>query len=379
MTAGSDRRNPSARDADGGVLQIPLDRPELAADAIVEYASETPVDAIVAVDEQVVLTAALASDRLRLPHNAPSAVIATRDKSNMRRRLAHSHVPQPPFALVHSVHEAQAAAEQLNFPVVLKPISLSASQGVIRINKADGIPACVERVRRILSKRGRSPDEPLLLEKFIPGKEVAVEGLVRNGVLTILAIFDKPDPLNGPFFEETLYVTPSRLPPSSQGTIVSVTSDASTALGLTEGPIHAELRIRGTEVWILEIASRSIGGLCARSLRFGLGISLEQLILRQALRLPIHETRRTDAASGVMMIPIPSSGRLMSVDGIEQARRVKGVAGVEITASPGRDLVPLPEGNQYLGFLFARGHKPADVESALRQAHAKVIFDIKED
>lgn len=379
ITVGSDRRNPTARDAEGGVLQLPIDQPELAADAIVEYATETSVDAIVAVDDQGVLTAAIASNRLQLPYNAPSAVNTTRDKGIMRERLAHRYVPQPPFVIVRSTHEALTAAEQLTFPVVLKPISLSASQGVIRIDKAAGIPTSVDRVRRILAKRGRPSDEPLLLEKFIPGKEVAVEGLLSNGVLTILAIFDKPDPLNGPFFEETLYVTPSRLPRSTQNTICSVTSDASVALGLTEGPIHAELRVQGDHASILEIASRSIGGLCARSLRFGLGVSLEQLILRHAIRLPIRETTRTDAASGVMMLPIPRSGRLVSVAGVEQARGIQGVAGVEITMSPGQDLVPLPEGNQYLGFVFARGCKPADVESALRQAHAKILFNIQDD
>jgi biotin carboxylase len=297
----------------------------------------------------------------------------------MRERLAHKCVSQPPFVVVRSADEALTAAEQLTFPVVLKPISLSASQGVIRIDNAAGIPASVDRVRRILAKRGRPSDEPLLLENFTPGKEVAVEGLLSNGVLTILAIFDKPDPLNGPFFEETLYVTPSRLPRSNQNAICSVTSDASMALGLTEGPIHAELRVQGNQAWILEIASRSIGGLCARSLRFGLGVSLEQLILRHAVRLPIRETARTDAASGVMMLPIPRSGRLISVEGVEQAREIQGVAGVEITVSPGRDLVPLPEGSQYLGFVFARGYKPADVESTLRQAHARIRFNVQDD
>ena len=379
ITVGSDRRNPTARDAEGGVLQLPLDQPELAADAIVEYATETSVDAIVAVDDQGVLTAAIASKSLQLPYNAPSAVKTTRDKAIMRERLARRCVSQPPFVVVRSAHEALTAAEQLTFPVVIKPISLSASQGVIRIDKAAGIPTSVDRVRRILAKRGRPSNEPLLIEKFIPGKEVAVEGLLSKGGLTILAIFDKPDPLNGPFFEETLYVTPSRLPRSNQNAICSVTSDASVALGLTEGPIHAELRVQGDHVSILEIASRSIGGLCARSLRFGLGVSLEQLILRHAIRLPIREITRTDSASGVMMLPIHRSGRLVSVEGVEQAREIPGVAGVEITMSPGQDLVPLPEGNQYLGYVFARGCKAADVESALRQAHAKLLFNVQDD
>lgn len=376
ITVASDRRNPAASDADEGVLEVHLPNPEVAASAIVEYAGETMVDAVVAVDDQGVAAAALASEQLGLPHNSPSAITATRNKADMRRRLAAACVRQPAFESVKPGGDAQMAAERLGLPVVVKPVSLSASQGVIRVDRADELPATIERTRSIAQAQGRDPHEPVLLERFVPGSEVAVEGLMRDGSLEVLAIFDKPDPLDGPFFEETIYVTPSRLTPATQESIRAVTASGAKALGLSEGPIHAELRTRNGNAWLLEIAARSIGGLCARSLRFGLGVSLEQLILRHALSLPIRDLGLTDAAAGVMMLPIPRAGRLRAVRGVEEARVVDGVAGVEITTSPGQELVPLPEGSRYLGFVFARGQKPRDVEAALRTAHARLNFEI---
>ena len=376
ITVASDRRNPVAADAEDGVLEVHLGEPHVAASALVEYAGEAPVDAIVAVDDQGVTTAALACEQLGLAHNPPAAVTATRNKADMRRRLAAHGVSQPAFHVAESLGEARAAAERLGFPVVVKPVSLSASQGVIRVDRAGDMPATVKRIRSITRAQGRDPDEPLVVERFIPGAEVAVEGLVRGGSLEILAIFDKPDPLDGPFFEETIYVTPSRLPPQAQAAIRHVTTEAATALGLSEGPIHAELRVSDTRAWLLEIAARSIGGLCARSLRFGLGVSLEQLILRHALGLPIHDLARTDVAAGVMMLPIPRAGRLRAVRGVDRARAVDGVAGVEITTARGQDLVPLPEGSRYLGFIFSRGREPGGVEAALRAAHAELAFEI---
>ena len=376
ITVAADRRHPVAPDAEDGVIEVHLSQAHVAASAIVEYASETAVDAIVAVDDQGVATAALASEQLGLPHNPPSAVTATRNKADMRRRLEAHGVAQPGFHVAESVGEARAAANGLGFPVVVKPVSLSASQGVIRVDAANDMPATFERIRSIAEVNGRGPNEPLLVEQFIPGAEVAVEGIVRRGSLEILAIFDKPDPLDGPYFEETIYVTPSRLPAPAQAAIRDVTSRAAAALGLSEGPIHAELRVGDAQAWLLEIAARSIGGLCARSLRFGLGVSLEQLILRHALGLPIHDVALTDVATGVMMLPIPHAGRLHAVRGVDRARAVDGVAGVEITIAPGQELIPLPEGSRYLGFVFARGPNPAAVEAALRAAHAELDFKI---
>jgi hypothetical protein len=210
---------------------------------------------------------------------------------------------------------------------------------------------------------------PVLVEEYVPGVEVAVEGLLRGGELELLAVFDKPDPLVGPYFEETIYVTPSRLDGATLARVGDVAARACAAIGLVEGPVHAELRIDGARVWVIEVAARSIGGLCARALRFGAGIALEEVILRHALGMPLDGLTREHAASGVMMLPIPHAGVLRAVDGQGAARAVPGVTGVEITVPRGRRVVPLPEGDRYLGFVFARGETPADVEGALRIAY----------
>jgi len=235
----------------------------------------------------------------------------------------------------------------------------------------------VERVRAILAGARVPADSPLLLESYLPGAEVAVEGLLRSGRLEVLAVFDKPDPLEGPYFEETLYITPSRLPAAVLAEVTRITAQAARALGLREGPVHAELRVNGQSVSVLELAARSIGGLCSRALRFGVGVSLEEVILRHALGLGAAELGRESTAAGVMMIPIPRAGTLVGVGGQEQARAVPGVGGLEITIARGRPVVPLPEGDRYLGFLFASGLTAEAVERSLRDAHARLRIGIE--
>ena len=361
------------------VIELPLHRPEIAADAIVEFADEMPLDAIVPVDDAGVATATIAAERLGLAHNAPEAAALTRDKAAMRRRLAQAGVPQPAFALVDGGADAAVAAADIGFPVVLKPLTLSGSRGVIRADTPEAAAAAAARIRRMLHRADGGPSAPLLVERFVPGVEVAVEGLLRRGALDTLAIFDKPDPLVGPYFEETLYVTPSRLPGATQRAVENVTSLAVAGLGLTEGPVHAEVRVNGDEMAVIEVAARSIGGLCARALRFGLGVSLESLILRHALNLPLRDTTATHAASGVMMLPIPRAGVLVDVRGQAEALDLPGIVGLEITIARGGWVEPLPEGDRYLGFLFARGDTPSMVETALRRAHAKLEIDINPD
>ncbi|HET7093095.1 MAG TPA: ATP-grasp domain-containing protein, partial [Thermomicrobiales bacterium] len=219
-------------------------------------------------------------------------------------------------------------------------------------------------------------ESALLVERYLPGVEVAVDGLLAGGALRTLAIFDKPDPLDGPFFEETIYVTPSRLPVETQAAISARTAEAAAALGLREGPVHAELRINDDGVWPIELAGRSIGGLCSSVLEFGVGVSLEELILRHAVGLPLPEAERSGAAAGVMMIPIPRGGMLRGVSGVEAALAVPDVTGVEITAKLNQPLTPLPEGASYLGFIFARAATPERAEAALRAAHAELRFRI---
>ena len=358
-------------------LTLRLSDPQDAAETIVARARDTPFAAIVGVDDQGLMTAALAAERLGLAHNPPAAVACTRDKAAMRRALAEAHVPQPCFALLAAGADVPTAARKIGLPCVVKPRSLSGSRGVIRAEDPDRARAAAERVRGILAATGEPADVPLLLESYVPGAEVAVEGLLCSGRLEVLAIFDKPDPLEGPYFEETLYVTPSRLPAAVLAEVERITAQAVRALGLREGPVHAELRVPDQGVRVLELAARSIGGLCSRALRFGAGVSLEQLILRHALGLGADDLARESVAAGVMMIPIPRAGTLVEVGGQAQARAVEGIDGLQITIPRGRPVVPLPEGDRYLGFLFARGLTAAAVERSLREAHARLRVRIE--
>ena len=353
-------------------LHVELREPGPAADAIVALAGRTAIDAVVAVDDQGVLVAAEAAARLGLPANPPSAVAATRDKAAMRHALATADVPQPAYRVAGPDDDVAALASEVGLPCVVKPVSLSGSRGVIRADDPATAVVAAARVRRILDEAGEDPKGPLLVEHFVSGDEVAVEGLLSAGRLDVLAIFDKPDPLDGPFFEETIYVTPSRKGTTAQTTIETRTADAIEAIGLREGPIHAELRISGNEVRVLEVAARSIGGLCSRALRFGTGIRLEELILRHALGLPVEGLGREVGAAGVMMLPISHAGVLRAVRGQDRARAVPGIAGLDITIHPDRAVRPLPEGDRYLGFLFARGVTPDEVEQSLRAAHEQL-------
>jgi biotin carboxylase len=361
VVVGSEHRQALSESMGDRAVTLTLSQPAMAADQIERLAERAPLDAIVAVDDGGTRAAAVAAERLGLRGNPPEAVARARDKAAMREAFAKAGVPQPRYG------------DAAGFPCVVKPLTLSGSQGVIRADTPEEASAAAARIRAILG----DPDAELLVEEFVPGQEVAVEALLDAGRLEVLAVFDKPDPLDGPYFEETIYVTPSRLPAAP---IEEATAAAAAALGLTEGPVHAEMRIgRDGTVTVLELAARSIGGLCSRSLRFGLGVSLEELILRHALGLPRDHMRREELASGVMMLPIPRAGVLREVRGVEEARAVPGVAGLEISIARGRPVVPLPEGDRYLGFLFAKADTPERVEAALREAHALLEVDISGD
>ncbi len=361
-------------------LLIDCSRPEESARRIVELGDRQPLDAIVPVDDQGVMIAALAAEQLGLRHNPPDAVALTRNKVMLRRALASAEIPQPAFELAGPPDDVAALAEVIGYPVVLKPLSMSASRGVIRADNAGQTRTAAERIRRILMVAGHNPNEPILIEKYIPGIELAVEGVLRDGELEILAFFDKPDPLEGPFFEETLFITPSRLHPEMLDEVERVAARAIRAMGLREGPVHAELRVAGSRVTFLEAAARSIGGLCGRSLRFGLlGTPLEVVLLRHALGRPLRKPRREDPASGVMMLPIPQAGILKAVNGTDLALEVPGITGLDITIPTGRRVWPLPEADRYLGFLFASGPTPEDVEHALRRGYACLDIVIDPD
>ncbi|HEY7439178.1 MAG TPA: ATP-grasp domain-containing protein [Acidimicrobiia bacterium] len=339
-----------------GTQWIPIDDPMHAADVIGALDRAHGIDAVVAVDDQGAVAAAEAGARLGFPHSDPGAVAATRDKLEMRRRLAGGEISQPRFA---------SSADGVGYPCVVKPTGLAASRGVIRCDN----PAELERAK---ARIARFWDGPTIVEEYVPGVEIALEGLLDAGRLTVLAIFDKPDPLVGPYFEETIYVTPTRLEADVVHDVERLVERGARAIGLEEGPIHAEVRVDGDRMWLIEVAARSIGGLCARTLRFGAGISLEEVVLRHALGMPLDELSRESSASGVMMLPIPRGGTLRAVEGREAALSVRGVVGIEITIPIGHRVEPLPEGDRYLGFVFARATSPEAVESALRAAAEKL-------
>ena len=362
--------------------------------AAIERAAEARrIDGIIAVGDRPVVLAALAAERLRLPGNPPDAARVTASKLLMREAFDRAGLPVPWFFRIPIDEPIVAALDRVRFPCIVKPVAMAASRGVMRVDDEDSFREAFARLRALLERRDvrvhRNDDHRLILvEGYIPGDEYAIEGVVDGGMFTPLALFDKPDPLVGPFFEETIYVTPSRLADAAQHRIVHTVAAACRAIGLRHGPVHAEVRVNDDGVFVLEVAARPIGGLCAKALRFvrsshGNGhdaecepISLEELLLLHAAGTPVRNYVREPSASGVMMIPIPRRGLFKRVDGLDRAKAVPGVENIVITAKPGQMLVPLPEGASYPGFIFARDESPDRVEIALRRAHAALEWVI---
>ena len=364
-----------------GLLTLDFKNPQRAADDVHVFARRQPIQGVVGVDDDTAIVAAFIAQRLKLKGNPTQAAEAARDKHQQRQRLADAGVPIPRFALHLLTEDSAEIAKTIPYPCVLKPLRLSASRGVIRADNPQAFIEAHGRLQAILAQpEAAACGEPAwhyLVEEFIPGYEVALEGLVVNRRLHVLAIFDKPDPLDGPFFEETIYVTPSTVPAGLQASIKDCAERAVRALGITEGPVHAELRYNENGPWLIELAARPIGGRCSAVLRFGdQKVSLEEIILRHALGMALPSLQRERPAAGVMMIPIPGAGTLQEVRGVEDAKRVPLVEDVQITAHPGERLVPFPEGSRYPGFIFARGETPSAVEAALRAAHAKLTFTL---
>ncbi len=392
LTVASEQPSTFQEAAPERLLTLDFSDPERAAAQARAFAARVPVHGVVGVDDDTAAVAAAIAAALGLRGNPPAAAAAARDKYAQRTRLAAAGVPVPRFTR-HRVDEDPALlAGRVPYPCVLKPLRLAASRGVIRADTAAAFVAAFERLRRILA----APDvaacgEParyVLVEEFIPGDEHALEGLLAGGRLHVLALFDKPDPLDGPYFEETIYLTPSRLPDAAQRAIAACVERAAAALGLVEGPVHAEVRRNPSGLWVIEVAARPIGGRCSRVLRFvrrdpgaeaGDLLSLEEAIVRHALGEALPPLEREPAAAGVMMIPVPRAGVLREVRGVDAARAVPLVEAVEITAHPGQPLVPWPEGSRYPGFIFARGDRADAVDAALRAAHRRLEFVVDAD
>lgn len=356
-----------------GGLHINLQDPA-ALEQLITANRSGPFAGVVATDDASVELGSRIAAALSLPHNPPHASRFSRRKDLSRHALAAAGVPVP----VHRVIDLdEPLAQQLGhpeFPCVVKPLAMSASRGVIRVNNPVETIAACERIQPLISREsvpGSFESSHLLLETFIPGPEIALEGLLQAGQLSVLAIFDKPDPLEGPFFEETYYITPTRHDRQAQQNIVESVTLACQALGLQEGPVHAEVRLHDNEAVILEVAARTIGGDCARLLRFGTGHVLEDLVIAHAMGKPLP-VEPHDGAAGVLMIPISEAGILRRIEGIPRARAVPCIEDIVIGIRDGYELVPLPEGGSYLGFVFARAPTPEQAEEALRNAHAEL-------
>jgi biotin carboxylase len=377
---GSDRCGSLEDPWGDAALPLHFEDSEKAAQAIAQLAEKTPIDAVLTLGDQPMLAAARAAARLGLRGNPVAAAETCRTKLGQRQALAAAGVPVPDFFAFSLAEPIDEVLARVRFPCVVKPLVLAASQGVIRADDAAGFHGAVRRIRALVESPAlravhRSGLDRLMVETYIPGAEVAVEGLLTDGRLRVLAIFDKPDPLEGPFFEETIYLTPSRLAPETQRQIRRCAERSVRALGLTDGPLHAEFRVHRGRAWPLELQPRPIGGLCARALRFGPDrIGLEELLVRDALGLPGSDGKREPEASGVMMIPVPRSGIFERVEGTERALAVPSVTEIEITARPRDPVLAWPEGSSYLGFIFARAARPGEVERALREAHRRLRF-----
>jgi len=359
------------------LMSVPFDQPELALPQVLAQ-MKRPVNAVLAADDHGLALAAHLREKLGLPGNSPQAVAQLADKLMFRQLQQGIGLPHPAFYWLRHDDELQAAASAVGFPLVIKARRLNASRGVIRADDVAELRRAVHQVWRIQNRFQRDADHlGLLAEAFIAGEEAALEGVLQGGTLRVLALFDKPDPLNGPTFEETRYVTPSRQPASIQSAIAEDVSRACAAAGVTEGPVHAEARINDQGIWLLEIAPRAIGGLCGRVLQATLGMDTAELVLRHAAGLPLPNVAQQGGAAGVMMIPIPATGILKSVEGIEAAREVSHISGIEITARTGQLIAPPPEGASYLGFIFSRAPSPEAAAAALLAAHARLTIRIQ--
>lgn len=361
-------------------LALYFEKPREAAEEIARELSGRPPQAIIALGDRPTATAAYSARIFGIRGNSPEAVENCRNKARQRAGLAKAGVRVPEFFALDATEEAKHIAKRVKFPCVVKPTMLAASQGVIRANDVAEFERAVARIRALLESPEiqvlREPGlDELLVESYIPGKEVAIEGLLDEGRLRVLAIFDKPDPLEGPYFEETIYVTPSRLPAEMQTALEEAAAQSVRALGLVTGPVHAEFRLNEQGPWVLEVAPRPIGGLCSRALRFGPDrMALEELLVRHVMELGGSDAKREPQASGVMMIPVTRSGIFDGVDGLEEAEEVAGVDEIRITARLHDYVAAWPDGASYLGFIFAHRNSPEEAEASLRTAHAKLRF-----
>ena len=359
-------------------IHLDFTQPEQLYTQLETAVSEHNLLGVIATDDYTTELAAKIAQKRGLPHNDPEAVLLTQRKDLARQRLESHSVAKPDHWRIDLESELEPQLQAIRYPAVLKPIALSGSRGVIRTNNQQELIQAIERVSGLLGSMydiSADAQRYLLVEEYIHGDEVAVEAMLYAGELSVLTIFDKPEPLEGPFFEESYYIMPSGLSEPMQQTIQTVLQQACDAYGLTEGPIHAECRLRDGQVYIIEVAARTIGGLCGRLLNVGTGYSLEEIVLQHAMGRPLTIKPQQQAA-GVLMIPIPQAGVLKRVEGMLAAQAVAHIEEINIQIREGHELVPLPDGASYLGFIFAYADTTSEVEQALRTAHEHLTFVI---
>ncbi len=349
----------------GSFIPVSFDDPVAAGERLADLVGA--VDGVVGTDGSAIVVAAETARMLGLPANAADALVAAGDKYRQRQAVEAAGVLQPSFALLDG---PAAPTTWSAFPAIVKPLDRSASQGVLRVDSPAELGEAVRTVGAIVG-----PGSSLLVEAFVPGIEVAVEGLVRGGRLDVVAVFDKPDSPQGPTFPETLLVSPARLAPDALDRVIEVVGRAVAAVGVAEGPVHVECKVKGGEVWFLELAARTIGGLCGRALVPG-GVSLEEVVVRHALGLSLPAPPWRAAATGVLMLPVDETGKVEAVRGIDAAQAVEGVTDVVITVGAGEEVVALPAGDRYIGFVFARAETADEAEAVLRSAWAEIEVEV---
>jgi biotin carboxylase len=380
VTVGTDHASVFAASQPDNILALAFRSIDDVTRRITEFAAHHPVAAVFGVDDETAVLAAAAAGALGLRHAEVEACKAARDKFRQRTLLARAGLPVPAFALHRFDEDLARTARPQSYPCVIKPLHESMSRGVMRADDPAGFAQATERLRRIVASNGE--EQEFLVETFVPGVELALEGCLEDGRLVVLALFDKPDPLDGPFFAETIYATPSTLSAADRQRVSACVESAARAIGLTRGPVHAEVRLNDAGAWLVELAARPIGGRCSAVLRFGPrgSVSLEELLLGAALqgweRGSAGAWERERLAAAVYMIPAPRAGTLRGVTGVDEARRVAHVEDVAITAHVGQALEPLPEGNRYLGFIYARAERSETAAQAVRAAHAKLGFEL---
>lgn len=365
-------------------VHVKFAQPDLAFELILKETTNQNIVAVIGTDDSVIELAAKVAQHFGLAHNDVNAARLARRKDLARKALKENDTPIPNYRLIElailldksgtqsAVVDQNTTIDQNEFPLVIKPLALSASRGVIRINNQKELLSAAKRVKELLDKQTDLDDfekQWVLLEEYIHGDEIAVEGVVENGRFKLLTIFDKPDPLHGPYFEETYYITPTRLDSAVTNKVSNVIQLACDAYGINTGPVHAECRLRESEVYLIEMAARTIGGLCSDILEYGLGCTLEEIVLKQAIGSVVEETF-SETAAGVLMIPVTTNGILKRIEGLLEAGKVEFIEDINIQLRDGYELTPLPDGNSYLGFVFAKAPSFEQVEHALREAYS---------